>query len=53
MKDKLDNLDPLIIKWIFDRRDSESNNLERDIKANKQEYEDTRTTHNNDKSWFD
>jgi hypothetical protein len=53
LKDKLDNLDPAILKWIYDRRDHESLADERDKRNFKRdEYEDTRTSHNN-QSWFD
>lgn len=52
LKDKLDNLDPKIIKWIFDRRDKESNDEERSRKNKKTDYEDTRNSHEN-QSWFD
>lgn len=52
MVDKLDNLEPSILKWIYDRRDADTLNEERDKKIKKEEYEDTRTTHQNE-SWFD
>ena len=53
MKDKLDTLDPLILKWIYDRRDQESLFDERDRRNfKKDEYEDTRSTKQN-QSWFD
>jgi hypothetical protein len=53
MKDKLDTLDPLIIKWIYDRRDQESLSDDRERRIRINQYEDTRTTQNNNKSWFD
>ena len=53
MIDKLDNLDPLILKWIWDRRDHNTLDEERERKNKKESYDDTRTTHNNNKSWFD
>ena len=53
MKDKLDNLDPAILKWIYDRRDQDSLGDERNKRNFKRdEYEDTRTSHKN-QSWFD
>jgi hypothetical protein len=52
LKDKLDNLDPKILKWVYDRRDQESLMDERDRRITISEYEDTRTTSQN-KSWFD
>jgi hypothetical protein len=52
LKDKLDNLDPKILKWVYDRRDQESLMDDRDRKITISEYEDTRTTSQN-KSWFD
>ena len=53
MKDKLDNLDPKILTWIYDRRDQESLFDERDRRNfKKDEYEDTRSTKQN-QSWFD
>jgi hypothetical protein len=41
-----------ILIWIYDRRDNESREQERDRRITKSEYEDTRTTSQN-KSWFD
>ena len=52
LKDKLDNLDPAIIKWIWDRRDQNTLSEDRDRKNNKEDYEDTRRANEN-KSWFD
>jgi len=53
-KDQLDNLDPKILIWIYDRRNQESLAEERVARNfKKDEYVDTRTTHNNTKSWFD
>jgi hypothetical protein len=52
MKDKLDNLDPKILIWIYDRRDQESLFDERDRKVRINEYEDTRDIKQN-QSWFD
>lgn len=52
LKDKLDNLDPKILKWIMDRRDAESNSEDREKKNKRTDYEDTRTSHQNE-SWFD
>jgi hypothetical protein len=53
-KDQLDNLDPKILVWIYDRRNQESLAEERVARNfKKDEYVDTRTTHNNTKSWFD
>ena len=52
MKDKLDNLDPLILKWIYDRRDQESLFDDRDRRIRLNEYEDTRDIKQN-QSWFD
>jgi hypothetical protein len=53
MKDKLDNLDPAILKWIYDRRDQDSLSDDRTRRNfKKDEYEDTRDRYN-DKSWFD
>jgi hypothetical protein len=55
-KDRLDYLEENekeLLIWIFDRRDQESR-LAIDRKPQKKNsYEDTRTTHNNTKSWFD
>ena len=53
MIDKLDNLDPLILKWIWDRRDHNTLDEDRNSRHTKESYDDTRTTHNNNKSWFD
>jgi hypothetical protein len=52
MKDKLDTLDPAILKWIYDRRDHDSLSEDRTRKNLHSEYEDTRTSHKN-QSWFD
>jgi hypothetical protein len=52
MKDKLDNLDPKILTWIYDRRDQESLFDERDRRIRINEYEDTRNIKQN-QSWFD
>ena len=52
MKDKLDNLDPLILKWIYDRRDQESLSDDRERRVRINQYEDTRNTKQN-QSWFD
>jgi hypothetical protein len=52
LKDKLDNLDPLILKWIWDRRDHDTLDKDRNSKYRKDEYEDTRKANEN-KSWFD
>ena len=52
MKDKLDNLDPKILIWIYDRRDQESLFDERNRRTTISEYEDTRSTKQN-QSWFD
>jgi hypothetical protein len=53
MKNKLDTLDPLILIWIYDRRDQESLSEERERRTYiKDEYQDTRSTHKS-KSWFD
>ena len=52
MKDKLDNLDPKILTWIYDRRDQESLFDERDRRILINEYEDTRNITQN-QSWFD
>ncbi len=54
-KQKLDDLEknePDILVWIYDRRDQESKDGVDRIPRKKEEYEDTRTTHQN-KSWFD
>ena len=53
MKDKLDNLDPKILIWIYDRRDQESLFDDRERRVRINEYEDTRSIKQNDKSWFD
>ena len=53
MKDKLDNLDPKILIWIYDRRDQESLFDDRERRVRISEYEDTRSIKQNDKSWFD
>lgn len=53
MKDKLDTLDPLILKWIVDRRDQESLSDDRERRIRINQYEDTRDIKQNDKSWFD
>jgi hypothetical protein len=52
MKDKLDTLDPLVLKWIYDRRDQESLFDDRDRRIRTNEYEDTRDIKQN-QSWFD
>jgi len=52
MVDKLENLDPLILKWIWDRRDHDTLDKDRDSKYKKDDYEDTRRANEN-KSWFD
>lgn len=52
MVDKLDNLDPAILKWIWDRRDHETLDKDRDSRHKKDDYEDTRKANEN-KSWFD
>ena len=50
---KLETDDILVLKWIYDRRshDSVQETIEQPYK--KESYNDTRTTHNNTKSWFD
>jgi hypothetical protein len=53
MKYKLDTLDPKILIWIYDRRDAESRSDSRERRIRINEYEDTRSTKQNDKSWFD
>lgn len=52
LKDKLDNIDPLILKWIWDRRDHNALDEERDSRHKKESYDDTRKANEN-KSWFD
>ena len=52
MRDKLDNLDPKILIWIYDRRDQESLFDDRDRRIRLNEYEDTRDIKQN-QSWFD
>lgn len=52
MRNVLDTLDPKVLIWVYDRRDKESLNEERNSKRTIESYEDTRTTHTN-KSWFD
>jgi hypothetical protein len=54
LKYRLDNIEPAILKWIYDRRSQSALQEELDRKVKKEDtYEDTRTTHNNTKSWFD
>jgi hypothetical protein len=50
---KLETDDILVLKWIYDRRshDTVQETIEQPHK--KESYNDTRTTHNNTKSWFD
>jgi hypothetical protein len=50
---KLETDDKAVLTWIIDRRDQDSKGEERDRRIQKTSYEDTRTTHNNTKSWFD
>ena len=52
MVDKLENLDPKILKWIYDRRDHETLDRDRESRHKKEDYEDTRDKYNN-QSWFD
>jgi hypothetical protein len=50
---KLETDDIAVLKWIYDRRshDTVQETIEQPHK--KESYNDTRTTHNNTKSWFD
>ena len=51
---KLETDDKAVLTWIIDRRDQESRGEERDRRPlKKTSYEDTRSTKQNDKSWFD
>lgn len=53
-KQKLDDLEQnetAILVWIYDRRDHETLDMDR-IPRDREEYKDTRTTHQN-KSWFE
>ena len=55
-KERLDYLEENekeLLIWVFDRRDQESRNEIDRIPRKQNSYEDTRTTHNNTKSWFD
>ena len=55
LKKRLDNLEenePDLLVWIFDRRDQETKDGIDRIPRYRETYEDTRTTHQN-KSWFD
>jgi hypothetical protein len=54
-KEKLVDIEqnePDILVWIYDRRDEQSRNEIDRIPRKNESYEDTRTTHQN-KSWFD
>jgi hypothetical protein len=50
---KLETDDIAVLKWIYDRRGH--NEVQETIEQPRKDisYEDTRTTHNNTKSWFD
>jgi hypothetical protein len=50
---KLETDDIAVLKWIYDRRGH--NEVQETIEQphKKESYNDTRTTHNNTKSWFD
>lgn len=53
---KLETDDIAVLKWIYDRRGHNETQemIENPRKTgDKESYEDTRTTHNNTKSWFD
>jgi PHP family Zn ribbon phosphoesterase len=52
---KLETDDIAVLKWIYDRRGHNETQemIENPHKKDKESYEDTRTTHNNNKSWFD
>jgi len=55
-KDKLIDLEqnePDVLIWIYDRRDEQSRKEIDRIPRKQNSYEDTRSTKNNDKSWFD
>jgi hypothetical protein len=52
---KLETDDIAVLKWIYDRRGHNETQemIENPHKKENKSYEDTRTTHNNTKSWFD
>ena len=52
---KLETDDIAVLKWIYDRRGhgEVQETIENPHKKEHNSYEDTRTTHNNTKSWFD
>lgn len=49
--DDLETIDKEVLIWIYDRRDHETMDKDR-LPRYREEYNDTRTTHQN-KSWFD
>jgi hypothetical protein len=49
---KLETDDKEVLVWIIDRRDHGTLDANR-MSMNREEYEDTRSTKQNDKSWFD
>jgi hypothetical protein len=52
---KLETDDIAVLKWIYDRRshDTVQETIENPHQKEEKSYEDTRSTHNNTKSWFD
>jgi hypothetical protein len=50
--DDLETIDKEVLIWIYDRRDHETTDKDR-IPRDREDYEDTRSTKQNDKSWFD
>jgi hypothetical protein len=50
--DDLETIDKEVLIWIYDRRDHGTLDANR-MSMNREEYEDTRSTKQNDKSWFD